>query len=34
VDVLVCRLRNKIDRDYEQKLIHTIRGVGYVIKDA
>ena len=34
VDVLVCRLRNKIDRDFEQKLIHTIRGVGYVIKDA
>jgi DNA-binding response OmpR family regulator len=34
VDVLVCRLRNKIDRDYEHKLIHTIRGVGYVIKDA
>jgi two-component system, OmpR family, response regulator len=34
VDVLVCRLRNKIDRDFDQKLIHTIRGVGYVIKDA
>ena len=32
VDVLVCRLRNKIDRDFHQKLIHTIRGVGYVIK--
>jgi DNA-binding response OmpR family regulator len=34
VDVLVCRLRNKIDRDFEPKLIHTIRGVGYVIKVA
>jgi heavy metal response regulator len=34
VDVLVCRLRNKIDRDFEQKLIHTIRGVGYVIKSS
>jgi len=34
VDVLVCRLRNKIDRDYDRKLIHTIRGVGYVIKEA
>lgn len=33
VDVLVCRLRNKIDRDFPQKLIHTIRGVGYVIKE-
>lgn len=32
VDVLVCRLRNKIDRDYPQKLIHTIRGMGYVLK--
>jgi len=34
VDVLVCRLRNKVDRDFDQKLIHTIRGVGYVIKKA
>jgi two-component system OmpR family response regulator len=32
VDVLVCRLRNKVDRDSEQKLIHTIRGAGYVLK--
>lgn len=32
VDVLVCRLRNKIDRDYDQKLIHTVRGMGYVLK--
>jgi two-component system OmpR family response regulator len=32
VDVLVCRLRNKVDRDFQPKLIHTIRGVGYVIK--
>lgn len=32
VDVLVCRLRNKIDRNFEQKLIHTIRGVGYALK--
>lgn len=34
VDVLVCRLRNKIDKDYEDKLIHTIRGVGYVLKES
>jgi DNA-binding response OmpR family regulator len=34
VDVLVCRLRNKIDRDFSSKLIHTIRGAGYVLKDA
>jgi two-component system OmpR family response regulator len=32
VDVLVCRLRNKVDRDYQQKLIHTVRGMGYVLK--
>ncbi|RZW22346.1 MAG: response regulator transcription factor [Desulfobulbaceae bacterium] len=32
VDVLVCRLRNKIDRDYQEKLIHTVRGMGYVLK--
>lgn len=32
VDVLVCRLRNKIDRDFPVKLIHTLRGIGYVIK--
>jgi two-component system OmpR family response regulator len=32
VDVLVSRLRNKVDRDFEKKLIHTIRGVGYVLK--
>ncbi len=32
VDVLVCRLRNKVDRDFDQKIIHTIRGVGYVVK--
>jgi len=34
VDVLVCRLRNKVDRDYPTKLIHTMRGVGYVLKAA
>jgi heavy metal response regulator len=32
VDVLICRLRSKIERDFEKKLIHTIRGVGYVLK--
>jgi len=32
VDVLVCRLRNKIDRGVAQPLIHTLRGVGYVLK--
>ena len=32
VDVLVCRLRNKVDRDFEKKMIQTLRGVGYVLK--
>ena len=32
VDVLVCRLRAKVDRDQGPKLIHTIRGMGYVLK--
>ena len=32
VDVVVCRLRNKVDRDFEKKMIHTLRGVGYVLK--
>jgi two-component system OmpR family response regulator len=33
VDVLMCRLRNKLDRDFEEKLIQTMRGVGYVLKE-
>ncbi|GBE01114.1 transcriptional activator protein CopR [bacterium BMS3Abin08] len=32
VDVLVCRVRNKVDRGFKDKMIHTIRGVGYVLK--
>jgi two-component system, OmpR family, response regulator len=32
VDVLVCRVRNKVDRDFEIKLIHTHRGMGYALK--
>jgi two-component system OmpR family response regulator len=32
VDVLVHRLRAKVDKDFDVKLIHTIRGVGYVLK--
>lgn len=31
VDVLVSRLRDKIDRPFERKLLQTVRGVGYVI---
>lgn len=32
VDVLVCRLRAKVDRDFEAKRIQTVRGAGYVFK--
>lgn len=33
VDVYIRYLRNKIDQKFEDKLIHTIRGMGYQIKD-
>ena len=32
VDVVVRRLRAKVDDPFQAKLIHTIRGVGYVLK--
>jgi len=32
VDVLVCRLRNKVEKDFPTRLIFTVRGVGYVLK--
>jgi two-component system, OmpR family, response regulator len=32
VHVLVCRVRAKVDRKFLGKMIHTIRGVGYVLK--
>ncbi|HAV60940.1 MAG TPA: DNA-binding response regulator [Verrucomicrobiales bacterium] len=34
IDVLVHRLRAKVDKEFPVKLIHTIRGVGYVMKEA
>ncbi len=33
VDVYVSYLRSKIDKDFERKLLHTVRGVGYVLED-
>ncbi len=33
IDVHVSHLRNKIDRDFEPKLLHTVKGVGYVLED-
>ncbi len=34
IDVHIARLRRKIDDGFESKLIHTVRGVGYIVKDA
>jgi two-component system OmpR family response regulator len=33
VEVRICKLREKIDKDFSTNLIHTIRGVGYVLKE-
>jgi DNA-binding response OmpR family regulator len=33
VDVYVRRLREKIDADFEPKLLHTVRGAGYMLKE-
>jgi DNA-binding response OmpR family regulator len=32
VDVVINRLRKKLDAGHERKLLHTVRGVGYVIR--
>ncbi|MBI5676278.1 MAG: response regulator transcription factor [Nitrospirae bacterium] len=32
IDVYINYLRNKIDKDFEKKLIHTVRGRGYILK--
>lgn len=34
VDVLVHRLREKIDKGFDRKMIHTVRGIGYVLRVA
>ena len=33
IDVHVSHLRNKIDKDFEPKLLHTVKGVGYVLEE-
>jgi heavy metal response regulator len=33
IDVYVNYLRKKVDRDFDKKLIHTVRGIGYVLKE-
>ncbi len=32
VEARICRLRDKVDKDFSEKLIQTVRGVGYVLK--
>jgi two-component system, OmpR family, response regulator len=32
VDVVINRLRKKVDSGHQQKLVHTVRGVGYVVR--
>lgn len=32
VDVYIRSLRKKVDDPFEKKLIHTVRGVGYVLR--
>ena len=34
VEARICRLRDKIDKGFDKKRIHTVRGVGYVFKGA
>jgi len=34
VDVYIRRLREKIDANFEPKLLHTVRGAGYILKDS
>jgi len=33
VEARICRLRDKVGKDFGKKLIHTIRGVGYVLRE-
>jgi two-component system OmpR family response regulator len=33
IEARICRLRDKIDRSFDRKLIHTVRGVGYVLEE-
>ena len=33
VESRMCRLRDKVDKDFAAPLIHTVRGMGYVLKE-
>ena len=32
IDVYINYLRNKVDRDFDRQLIHTVRGLGYILR--
>jgi len=34
IEVSVCRLRDKVDRPFKNKMINTVRGIGYALKEA
>lgn len=34
VEARISRLRDKIDRGFNKKMIHTVRGAGYVLKES
>ena len=33
IDVYINKLRNKVDKNFEKQLLHTVRGVGYIIRE-
>lgn len=33
VETRVCKLREKIEREFDKKLVHTVKGVGYVLRE-
>ena len=33
IDVYINYVRNKIDKGFKKQLLHTVRGVGYILKD-
>ena len=33
IDVYINHLRAKVDKDFDKRLIHTIRGVGYILSE-
>jgi two-component system OmpR family response regulator len=33
VEARMSKLRDKVDKNYEKKLIHTVRGAGYILKE-